>query len=99
MNRRFEPCLASPPLHAKAGSVSTFITPTPWCSADHPAHACCHFRVTSPSVNQMLLITLEGKTSSDSSWRRPQHRTVDSPQSTAATHSPGQPVKSSVQSH
>ena len=64
MNRRREPCLASPPSRftPKQGQYLAFIHAYTLVLGRPPAHADLlrHFRVTPPSVNQML-ITLEHK--------------------------------------
>jgi len=105
MNRRFEPCLASPPrVTPKQGQYLAFIHAYPLVLGRPPAHADLlrHFRVTPPSVNQML-ITLErqGLIRRHRGVARSIELLIDPstlPQ-LRPSPGPGQPVKTAVQRH
>jgi DNA-binding MarR family transcriptional regulator len=104
MNQRFEPCLA-PPLPRftpKQGQYLTFIHAYTLVLGRPPAHADLlrHFRVTPPSVNQML-ITLErqGLIRRHRGVARSIELLIDPSTLPQLRPSPGQPVKTAVQSH
>jgi DNA-binding MarR family transcriptional regulator len=104
MNQRFEPCL-TPPLPrftSKQGQYLAFIHAYTLVLGRPPAHADLlrHFRVTPPSVNQML-ITLErqGLIRRQRGVARSIELLIDPSTLPQLRPSPGQPVKTAVQSH
>ena len=103
MNCRFEPCLASPPRFTpKQGQYLAFIHAYTLVLGRPPAHADLlrHFRVTPPSVNQML-ITLErqGFIRRQPGVARSIELLIYPSSLPQLLPGPGQPVKSRVQSH
>jgi DNA-binding MarR family transcriptional regulator len=104
MNQRFEPRLAPPLLRftPKQGQYLAFIHAYTLVLGRPPAHAdlLCHFRVTPPSVNQML-ITLErkGLIRRHRGVARSIELLIDPSTLPQLRPSPGQPVKTAVQSH
>ena len=101
MNRRFEPRLASPPRFTpKQGQYLAFIHAYTLVLGRPPAHADLlrHFRVTPPSVNQML-ITLErqGLIRRHRGVARSIELLIDPSTLPQLRPSPGQPVKTTVQ--
>jgi DNA-binding MarR family transcriptional regulator len=104
MNQRFEPRLA-PPLPRftpKQGQYLAFIHAYTLVLGRAPAHADLlrHFRVTPPSVNQML-ITLErqGLIRRHGGVARSIELLIDPSTLPKLRPSPAQPVKTAVQSH
>ena len=104
MNQRSEPCLA-PPLPRftpKQGQYLAFIHAYTLVMGRPPAHADLlrHFRVTPPSVNQML-ITLErqGLIRRQPGVARSIELLIDPRALPQLLPSPGQPVKTVVQSY
>ena len=102
MNQRFEPCLTPPILRftPKQGQYLAFIHAYTLVMGRPPAHADLlrHFRVTPPSVNQML-ITLErqGLIRRQPGVARSIELLIDPSALPQLLPGPGQPVKTDVQ--
>jgi repressor LexA len=104
MNQRFEPRLALPlpRFTPKQGQYLAFIHAYTLVLRRPPAHADLqrHFRVTPPSVNQMLItLEREGLIRRQPGVARSIELLIDPTILPELLPSPGQPVKNTVQSH
>jgi Mn-dependent DtxR family transcriptional regulator len=104
MNQRFEPCLAQPlsRFTAKQGQYLAFIYAYTLVLGRPPAHADLQrfFRVTPPSVNQMLItLEREGLIRRKPGVARSIELLVHPSSLPQLLPSPGQPVKTAVQGY